>query len=215
MISPFVQEAHTWLCAPSTTGGCTQQTFIWVVPNVAQGDTLKIAFWWFAAQTLTPSQFPVVTDNVNSVYTLVQEQTNVSGVQYSFIFSAPQVNSNGGDVTVKVVLPFATQNIVDLDALEYSAGFSLDSATGAEGLNSPLIQTAAIPVSTDADVLLSTYFGTFRPIAACSSCNARYVSPYSNFIVQDYLPPASGSYPASFATQGTFGSWTVSVAAFE
>jgi hypothetical protein len=214
-ISPFVQEVNSWICAPATTGTCTQQVFSWVVPNVRNGDTLKVVFWWFAGQTLTPSQVPVATDSASSVYSLIQFQADGSGQKYGYIFSTSNVNSNGNDVTVRVVLPFSTGNAVDLDALEYSAGASVDGATGANGFGQPLIQTGSMPVSTDSDVLLSIYFGSTIPVYPCSVCNVRYHSSHTNFIVQDFFPPAPGSYQASFLTQSTFGAWGVSAASFK
>jgi hypothetical protein len=214
-ISPFVQEAHTWICAPSITTGCTQQVFTWVVPNVTSGDSLKIAFWWFTGQALSPSQIPIVADSANSVYTLALEQPNFSATQYGFIFSTPQVNSNNGNVKVTVTLPFSTQNNVDLDALEYSAGANPDGAAGAGTYNWLPIQTGPITVSSDADVLLSLYFGTVNPISVCPTCNVRYASTRSSVIVQDYLPPASGSYEASFSAPNPTGVWTVTAASFQ
>lgn len=214
-ISPFVQQVPWWSCAPNPV--CTQTTFIqtfqWVVPNVAQGDSLKVTFVWFVGQAL--NQLPVVTDSAGSIYTLVQEQ-DLFQQKYGFIFSTPQVNSNGNDVTVIVTLPFSTPNEVDLDALEYSAGFNPDGANGAENFNWLPIQTGPIQVSGNADVLLSIYFGTMTPVSVCPACNARYISGHStHFMVEDFFPPSSGSYSASFSAPNPTGTWAVVAASFQ
>jgi hypothetical protein len=215
-ISLFVQEAHTWICAPSTTLSCTQQVFTWTVPKVQDGDTLKVGFWWFVGVTpLTPAQIPVVMDSFGSRYTLVQEQPNTNSSQYLFLFSTPQVNSNGNDVQVTVTLPFPADNMVDLDALEYSAGASVDSAVGATGYNPGPLQAGPVTVSSNGDVLLSIYHGQFFPVTPCPSCNIRFNSPHSTFVVQDYFPPASGSYNAAFSAPSNFAGWSVSAASFQ
>jgi hypothetical protein len=215
-ISAFVQETHTWICAPSTTLSCTQQVFTWTVPKVQDGDTLKVVFWWFVGVTpLSPSQVPVVTDSVGSRYTLVQEQPNSNSSQYGFIFSTPQVNSNGNDVQVTVTLPLPADSMVDLDALEYSAGANLDNAAGATGYNPGPLQAGPLTVSSNGDVLLSIYHGQFPSVTGCPTCAIRYNSPHSSFIVQDFFPSASGNYIATFPAPSSFAGWSVSAASFQ
>jgi hypothetical protein len=211
-ISPFVQETHTWICAPSRTGPCTQQNFALVLPNVGDGDSVKVVLWWFAGQIAGP---PSVSDSVNSAYFLIQRQQDLSGQKYSYIFSAPQVLSGGNTVTVYVALPFPTGNAVDVDALEYSAGANLDSVSGTSTIAPTPIQTGPLTISSESDVLLSIYFGSVRPVSACPACNSRYVSSSSNFIVEDFFPPSSGRYNAVFSSPPDFGAWSINAASFK
>jgi hypothetical protein len=216
-LSPFVQEAHTWICAPSLRGGCTQQVFQWTVPNVAQGDSLKIVFWWYPGRTLTPTQVPLVTDSANSVYALVQEQANYSSQQqYAYIFNTPQVNSNGGNVTITVVLPFPCPNAVDLDALEYQAGFNTDGEASDSNNQFLSPQAGPLTVSSSNDVVVSAFFGNMTHVSPCSACTVRYQSVFTNFVIQEYLPPSKTPYTANFPdTPNSVGSWTVVAASFQ